>query len=73
MHLNHTHLKDIINNLRKSDKQKIQLSIAINFVSSKGTDKECEMYSRSYNIEIMIFDKTDEIIEKFSESLLKRY
>ena len=36
---------------------KIQLTIAINFMSSKSNDEERVMHSRSDNIEIMINDK----------------
>ena len=39
------YLKDIINDLRKSDTWKIQLTIAINFVSSKDNDEERVMHS----------------------------
>ena len=51
----------------------MQLTIAINFISSKTNDEERVMHSESDNIEITINDKTDEIIEKFFESLLTRY
>ena len=34
-------LKDIINNLKKSDTWKIQLAIAHNFISSIDNDEEC--------------------------------
>ena len=47
------YLKDIINNLKKSDKRKIQLTIAINFISSRNNDEERVMDSKSGNIEIM--------------------
>ena len=53
-------MKYIINNLQKSDTWKIQLTIQINFVSSKDTDEQSEMKLKSDNIEIMIYDKTDE-------------
>ena len=35
------HLKDIINNIKKSDTWKIQLTIANNFISSIDNDEEC--------------------------------
>ena len=59
------YLKHIINNLKKSDTRKIQLTIAINFISSKDNDGECVMHSKNDNIEIMINDKADEVTEKF--------
>ena len=47
---------------KKSDTQKIQLTIAINFISSKDIGKERVMHSKSDNIEIMINEKVDEVI-----------
>ena len=47
--------------LKKSDSWKIQLAIAINFISLKDTDEEYVMHSKSNNIEIMIKDKADEV------------
>ena len=42
------YLKDIINNLKKSDTWKIQLTIAVNFISSKDdNDEERVMHSKS--------------------------
>ena len=68
-----SYLKDIINNLKKSDTCKIQLKIAINFTSSKDNYEECVMHSKSDKIEILINEKVDEVIEKLFESLLNRY
>ena len=48
---------------------KIQLTTAINYISSKGTDKEHVIHSKSDNIEIMINDKADEVTEELFESL----
>ena len=45
----------MIINLQKSDTWKIQLTIAINFVSSKDVDKERVMHSESDNIEFMSY------------------
>ena len=70
---NNTVMKDIINNLKKSNTQKIQLTTAINFISSKDTDEERVMHAKSDNIEITIYDKADEVIEELYESLLRRY
>ena len=57
------YFKDIINDLKKCDTWKIQLTVEINFMSSKDTDEECIMHSKSDNIEIMINDKADEVIK----------
>ena len=53
--------------------EKIKLSIAINFISSKETNEESVMHSKSDNIEIMIYDKADEAIQELFELLLFRY
>ena len=47
--------------------------MTINFISSKDTGEKCVMHSKSYNIEIMTFDKADKVIEEHFESLLSRY
>ena len=41
-----TYLKDIINNIKKSDTCKIQLTIANNFTSSIDNDEERVMHSK---------------------------
>ena len=56
------YLKDIINNLKKSDTRQIQLTLTINFISSKDdNDKEHVIDSESYNIEIMLNDEADKL------------
>ena len=51
----------------------IQLTMAINFISSKDSNETRTMHTKSDNIEIMIGNETDEIIKKPFESLLQRY
>ena len=59
-------LKGVIDNIKQSDTWKNQLTIAINFTSSKNdTDQEQVMHSKSDNIEIMINDEADEVIKIF--------
>ena len=67
------YLKDIINNLKKSDTSRIQLSIAINFVFSKDNDEKQGIYSKSVSIEIMINDEASKVIKKLFKSLRNRY
>ena len=43
-----------MNNLKKSDAWKIQLTIANNFISSLDNNEERVMYSKCDNIEIMM-------------------
>ena len=50
-----TYLRDIIINLQKSDTWKIQLTIPINFISSK-YDEECVMHLENNNIEFMSYN-----------------
>ena len=64
------YLKEIINNLKISGTWKIQLTITITFISSKDTDEECIVYSKSDDVEIMIKNKTVKVIKEHFESLL---
>ena len=52
---------------------KIQLTMSINFISSKDSDETRNMHTKSNNIEIMVGSETDEIIEELFKSLLQRY
>ena len=56
-------MKDIINNLKKFDTWKTQLTIAINFMSSIDNDEEGVIHSKSRNIEITINDEADKVIK----------
>ena len=59
------YLKDIINNLKRSVKWKIQLTIPINYISSRDNDEERLMYSKTDSTEIMINDKASELLKNF--------
>ena len=52
---------------------KVQLIMVINFMSSKDSDEIHTMCTKSNNVEIMMGNKTDEIIKIFFESLLQKY
>ena len=56
------YLKDIINNLKKSDKCKIQLTIANNFILSIDNDEKRIMHSKSDSIEIIINNEADKFL-----------
>ena len=45
---------------------KIQLTIAINFISSKDNNEKRVMHSKSENIEIIVYGKVDEVIKELS-------
>ena len=51
---------------------KIQLTISINFLSTKDSDETCTMCTKGNNIEVMMGNETDEIIEELFESLLQK-
>ena len=44
-----SYLKDTINNLKKFNRRQIQLTIAIDFLSSKDTDKKRVVHSSNDN------------------------
>ena len=52
---------------------KIELTMSINFISSKDSDETCNMHTKSNNIEIMMGNETDDITEKLFESRLQKY
>ena len=58
---------------KTSNKWKIQLTMAINFISSKDSDETRTMHTKSNNVEIMIGSETNEIIKKLFESFLQKY
>ena len=62
----------MIINLQKSDTWKIQLTIAINSISSKDVDEERVTQSTSNNIELMPYDNANEVVNELFESLLSR-
>ena len=66
-------MKDLINTIEKSNTWKIHLVVVINFIFSKVIGGEPLRNSKSVNIEIMIYDKKDEIIDESFESLLSKY
>ena len=58
------YLKNIINNLKKSDAWKIKLTIANNFIPSLGNAEERVMHLKCDNVEIMINDEPDEVTKE---------
>ena len=66
-------MRNTIIGLQKSDTRKSQLRILFNFLSSKDTNEEQVMHSKSDNIEVIIYHNANEVIEKNFELLLSRY
>ena len=52
-------------------KCKIQLTMTINFLSSKDSDEIRTMHTKSNNIEIMIGNETDKLLKNFLNLLFK--
>ena len=52
-------MRDIIINLQKSGTWKVQLTIAISFISSKVVNQE---HSQSHNTEFMNFDDGNDVV-----------
>ena len=52
---------------------KIQLTMSINFISSKDPDETRNMHTKSDNIEIIMASEINDIIEELRESLLQYY
>ena len=67
------YLSDMINDHKTRIEGKIQLTMQINFISSKDSEETRTMYTKSHNIEIMMGNETDKIIKKLFESFLQNY
>ena len=67
------YLSDIINYHKTQGEWRIQLTMAINFISSKNIDGTRTMHSKSNNVEIMMGNEIDEIIEELFKSFLQKY
>ena len=62
-------MRNIRIDLQNSDAWKIQLTIAINFISSKDSEEERVMHSNSDNIKFTPYDDANDVIEKLFKSL----
>ena len=58
---------------KTSSEWKIQLTMTINFISSKDFDETQTIHIKSNNVEIMIGSETDETIKDLFESFLQKY
>ena len=68
-----TYLRNIIINLQNSDTWKIQLTIAINFISSKDTEEERVMHLNSDNVEFTSYNDANEVVNELFTSLRSKY
>ena len=67
------HSGNAVNGSKTQGEWKIQLTMIINFISSKDFDEICTMNTKINNIEIMMGNETDEIIKELFESSLQKY
>ena len=58
---------------KTSSEWKIQLTMAINFISFKDSDETQTMHTKSNNAEIIVGSETNEIIMDLFESFLQKY
>ena len=63
----------MITDLQNPDTWEIQLTIAINFTSSKDAEEEHVMNSRSNNIKFTSYNDAYEVVDELFESLHSRY
>ena len=63
---------EVINYVTQYGEWKIQLTMSINFISSKDSDENCNMHTKKDNIEIIMGSETNNIIEELCESLMQK-
>ena len=66
-------MRDTITDIQKYGTGNVQLTIAIDFISSKDVDEEPVMHSKSDNKEFMTYDNANDVADKFFESLPSKY
>ena len=66
------YLRSVIINLQNSDAWKTQVTIAINFISSKDVEEERVMHSNSGNIKFTPYSDANDVIDKLFKSLYQR-
>ena len=67
------YLRDLISDYKTQGKWKIQLTMSINFISSKDSDETRNLHTKINNIEIMMGNETDEIIDELFETFSQNY
>ena len=67
------YLRDLIIDYKTQGKWKIQLTMSINFISSKDSDETRNLHTKINNIEIMMGNETDEIIDELFETFSQNY
>ena len=63
------YLRNIIIDLQNSDTWKIQLKIAVNFISSKDAEEERVIHSRSDNVKLTSYNDVNEVVDDIFDLL----
>ena len=63
----------MIDHLQTQGEWEIQLTMAIDFISSKDSDETRTMHTKNDSKEILIGNETYEVITEFFDSLLQKY
>ena len=66
-------MRDIIIDFQKFSPWKVQLTIAVNFISPKDVDEERVMHSTSNNTKSMTYENSNDVVDELFESLLSKY
>ena len=66
-------MRNIIINLQNFDAWKIQLTIAVNFISLKYAEDERSMHSNSGHIKFTPYSDANHVIDERFESLCSKY
>ena len=66
-------MRNITIYLQNSKTSKIQLTISINFISSKDAEEEPVMHSKSNNIKFTSCNDANEVVNELFDSLCSRY
>ena len=66
-------MRDLIINLQNSDTWKIQLTIAINFISSKDAKEECVMHSKGKIMKLTSYNDVNKIVDDLFDPLCLTY
>ena len=67
------YLSDMIVDYKAQGEWKTQLTMSINFISSKDSDETRNLRTKSNNIEIMMSNKTGEVIDEISKCFSQNF
>ena len=68
-----SYLRDMINNFKKSDKRKLQLTMKPKSMLLTYSNEKRMLHTKNDNVENMFSKDADEIIQELFDSLLERY